>query len=140
MKIPVRVYACPRCGRIETAEAGSRDMNRACLLHGEFVDLVELFPKEAVVVPPSVADLRARVARANDWWFPDSPVTELVHAVHAARIKMGTFQKPLCDPITREPYEPDLVGITLSEWQWIEAQRQTLAVLDFLIGGDDAAY
>lgn len=135
-KLPVRVWVCPTCGRIETALPEAPDVTRTCLVHKTPTgtqDLIELLPRL------DLTDLRDRITKADDWWYPDHPVTALLLSVHNVRVKMGTFQEPLCDPITREPYEPELMGLTLAGWQWVQAQRQTLAVLDFLIGGKDAS-
>lgn len=130
---PVRVWVCPTCGRIETAPVGAQDVVRTCIVHKTPTgtqDLVELVPRY------DLAGLRERVDRSDNWWYPDDTVTALVLAVHNATIAMGSFEGgPLIDRSTGLPYEPALTGLTLSGWQWVQAQRQALAVLDFLIGG-----
>lgn len=133
---PVRVWVCPTCGRIETALPEAPDVTRTCIVHKTPTgtqDLVELVPRLDLV------GLRERVDRSDNWWYPDDTVTALVLSVHNAMVTMGSFEGgPLIDRSTGLPYEPALVGLSLSGWQWVQAQRQTLAVLDFLIGGQDA--
>lgn len=86
---------------------------------------------------PRFADLpgvRQRLVEADNWHTPDLEVGAMLLAVHNATILMGTFRDgPLKNPATGAPYEPALMDLTLSEWQFEQARREALAVLDYLI-------
>lgn len=67
----------------------------------------------------TIAALIEQISSAHDWW--DRPGGDMLQAANSADVRMGAYAHPL---------DPDVDGLSWSQWQFERAKRMVLAALN----------